>query len=267
VLRSRLFALPAAVLLTATLAACGGGSDSPSAEKTSASADKSTPTPTPEVAELTTEDFVARLTAAQDGVTSYDIAMTTTGAAASSATGSVDTADGKQDMAIKMSTAETGDIEVRMVGGMLYLNLAELSGGLFLQVDPNDPSNPFGAAFSTLGEDMSASAGIKNLEAALVSVTATGESEAIDGTDTQVYEVVVDTTKIAPELQTSLGADGAAALPETLTYTYWIDADDLIRQVAFDIAGTTTTTTFSNFGAGAPVEAPPADQITTEMPF
>jgi len=62
-------------------------------------------------------------------------------------------------------------------------------------------------------------------------------------------------------------AAAGVTLPATFEYTFWIGPDDLVRKMAFDLMGSQTEMTFSNWGAGAPVTAPTADQITTEDPF
>jgi hypothetical protein len=263
VLRTRLAVLPAALVLVGSLAACGGGSPA---------AQPSTPAPAtsssaPEVEALTAENIVARLDAAQHAVTSYDLTMTSTGVAAMEATGSADLADGKQNVSMVMSSPDMGEIEVRFVDGVIYLNMGPLTGGLFLKADPKDPTNELAAGFAGFEDDI-LGAEFKGMEDAITSVTATGEPEEIDGVQTQAYDVVIDTTKIAADVAEGLVTDGALdALPATLTYTYWVDADDVPRKIEYDIAGMTTTITMHNIGAGAPVVAPSADEITTEMPF
>ncbi|QGQ18472.1 hypothetical protein GC089_03390 [Cellulomonas sp. JZ18] len=262
----RLLALPAAVVLATALAACGGGSTTAESTPTTASSPSATPTPTPTVEALTAENAFARLTAAQKATTSYDMHLSMTGPAAMEMTGSADLADGKQNIVAIMSDPEMGPLEVRFVDGVLYLNMGELTGGKFLQLDPNDASNPLGAAFSGITESLGAN-DLTGMEQAFTSVTAVGEPEQLDGVEVQKYDIVVDTTKIAPEATQELLAEGLAQLPPTITYSYWLDAQDLPRKVTYDIAGTTTTMTLTNVNAGTPVTAPTPDQVTTEMPF
>ena len=263
VLRTRLAVLPAAVVLVATLTACGGGT--PAAEPSAPA--PATSSSAPAVEPLSVENVVARFDAAQQSVTSYDLTMTTTGVAAMEATGSADLTDGKRNVSLVMSSPEMGDFEFRLVDGIIYLNMGPLTGGLFVQADPNDPADEFAAGFAGFEDDILGTE-FEGMEDAITSVTAVGEPEEIDGVPTQPYDVVIDTTKIAADVAEGLLTEEALdALPATLTYTYWLDADDVPRKMAFDIAGTTTTMTMRNVNAGTPVVAPPADQITTELPF
>lgn len=266
---SRLLALPVGVVLVAALAACGGGSATAESTPTAASeaaTPTATPTPTPTVEALTVENAFARLSAAEAVATSYDVTLSMTGPEAMEMTGSADLADGKQNVAMVLPDPELGAIEVRFVDGILYLAMGELTGGKFLQLDPNDASNPLAAGFAGFADTVGGSQ-IAGMEQAFTSVTPVGGPEQLDGVEVQAYEIVVDTAKIAPEAGQELLAEGLAQLPPTVTYTYWLDAQDVPRKVVYDLAGTTTTMLMTNVGAGAPVVAPTADQITTEMPF
>ncbi|MBO3086257.1 hypothetical protein [Cellulomonas fengjieae] len=269
-MRHRLTAIPVVIVVAAGLAACStdNPSASPSPTATTASPTASaTPTPTPTVAELSAANFVERVSAAEAAVTSYDIAVSVAGPVAMDLTGSADLAGGKRNVAMTMSDPDMGSIELRMVDSILYLNLGEASGGLFLQLDPNDAGNPLASSFAGF-EDQILENGLAGMDQAVVSVTKVGAPEALDGTAVQAYEVVFDTAKIAPDAaQKLLENEGVPALPPTMTITYWLDAQDVARKTVYQLEGTTTTTHVTNLGAGAPVTAPPADQVTTEMPF
>ncbi len=265
---SRLLALPVGVVLVAGLAACGGGSataGSTPTTDTSASATP-TPTPTPTVDGLTVENAFARLSAAESVATSYDVTLSMTGPETMEMTGSADLADGKQNVAMILPDPDLGAIEVRFVDGVLYLGMGDLTGGKFLQLDPNDASNPLAAGFAGFADSIGGSE-LAGMEQAFTSVTPVGEPEQLDGVEVQAYEIVVDTAKISPEAGQELLAGGLAQLPPTITYTYWVDAQDVPRKVVYELMGTTTTMLMRNVGAGAPVVAPTPDQITTEMPF
>jgi len=266
--RTRLLAAPLTVLLAVGLAACGGGT--PSAESPTPTATRTTatptPTPTPTVEALSAENVLTRMAAAQAGITSYDLAMSVTGTTSMEMTGSADLAAGKRNASVVMSDPEMGGIEMRFVDGLMYLNLGELTGGLFLQLDPNDTSNELSTAFAGF-DDMLVKSGFEGTEQAVVSVTAVGAPETLDGVEVQAYEVVLDTTKFTPEATSELLEEGMAALPPTVTYTYWIDGDDVPRKTVYEINGAVTTLTISKLGAGTPVTAPAADQVTTDLPF
>ena len=115
-------------------------------------------------------------------------------------------------------------IEMRIVGGQMYINMGELTGGLFWQLDPTDTSNPLTASLSqTTGA--SATDSLAEILPALVSVTKSGAAEQIDGVSAQPYDVVVDTSKMAGAARPSSSPSAAAAgveVPKEITYTYWV---------------------------------------------
>lgn len=264
--RSRLVAAPVSLLLAASLAACGGGSPAADASAEPTRAQQESPTPTPTVEALGVQNVVARLTAAQSAVTSYDVVMSVTGATEMELTGSVDLAAGRRNVAMSMSDPDMGALEALFVDGVLYLKLGALTGGLYLQLDPNDPSDELAAGFAGLDEAITES-GFEGTEAAVVSVTPVGAPEMLDGVEVQVYDVVLDTAKFSAEAAGSLLEEGMAALPPTVTYRYWVDADDVARKTVSELNGSVTTITVMNLGAGTPVAAPAPEQVTTDLPF
>lgn len=262
--RRPLIAVTTAVALTTLLAACGGdpaASEQPVPTKAAATA-----TPTPTVEPLSAENVVARLEAAAAAQASYDVTMEVTGPTTMSATGSFQAVDGQENFAMRMNIPGMGDIETVFVGGLLYLKIPALLGDQYLQIDPNDASNPLAAEFAGIGDEVGGSA-VEGLEDAVTSVEKAGAPEQLDGVEVQPYTVVVDTTKLPADKVAELMPEGAPSLPPTITYSYWVDADDLLRKVRYELVGLSTTLTMTNFGTAAPVTAPPADQVTTEMPF
>ena len=79
--------------------------------------------------------------------------------------------------------------------------------------------------------------------------------------------VVVDLSKVTGTTRQTLddalkqATAAGATLPPMLTYHYWIDADGLVRRVAYDALGTSTQMTFSGWGEPVDIQAPKADQI------
>lgn len=265
---ARLLALPLSILLAGSLAACGGGSPSAedSLEPSPTQAQTPTPTPTPTIEALSAQNVIARLTAAQAAITSYDVSMSVTGAMTMEMSGAADLAAGKQNVMMSMSDPDLGPMELRFVDGMLFLKMAALTGDLFLQLDPNDTANELAAAFADIGDSITET-GFEGTEQAVVSVTPVGSPEVLDGVEVQAYAVVMDTTKFSAEATSDLLEEGMAALPPTVTYTYWLDSDEVPRKTVYELNGSVTTLIVRNLGSGAPVTAPAPEQITTEMPF
>lgn len=268
----RLLAVPTAVALLWALTACGGASSEaepkPSSTEASAVAEE---TPEEEAVEITSANFLQTIAAAQAEASSYDFTMTTTAQGQSmQANGSVQIADGgAQSLSMVMNMGDAGQMEVRMTGGLTYMNLGEMTGGKFLQIDPNDASNPLAAGLGDMTGELDPTQGLAGQEAAVTSVTKKGEPETIEGVEATPYEVVIDPSKLPEEQRAGLDEAAAAGIeiPTQFVYTYWIDAENLVRKMAFDLMGSQTEMTFLNWGSGAAVEAPAADQITTESPF
>ena len=80
----------------------------------------------------------------------------------------------------------------------------------------------------------------------------------VDGEQLEKYELTLDTTKMAGV--TAL-PDASAKLPATLTYTAWLDADNRMRRVVFDVSGVKATMKLSKYGEAVDITAPPAAQV------
>lgn len=115
-------------------------------------------------------------------------------------------------------------------------------------------------ADSAMAKDLSASAGqldparlYEEFDKAVTAVKHIGE-DTVDGEPMSKYELTMD-TKAIPDMPT-----GDAQLPDTLTYTAWLDAKDRLRKVTFELMGLQALVTMSNYGAPVAITAPPADQ-------
>jgi hypothetical protein len=115
-------------------------------------------------------------------------------------------------------------------------------------------------ADSAMAKDLSASAGqldparlYDEFDKAVTAVKHVGE-ETVDGEPMNKYELTMD-TKAIPDLPTD-----DAQLPDTLTYTAWLDTKDRLRKVTFELMGLQAVVTMSNYGAPVTITAPPADQ-------
>ncbi|GEA87880.1 hypothetical protein [Cellulomonas cellasea] len=265
----RLLAVPAAVALLWSLTACSGSTTEASTEPTTKPS--ATAEATEEAVEITQANFLQTIADAQAEASSYDFTMSTTAEGqAMAATGSVQVEDGgAQALSMVMELPEMGQMEVRMAGGLTYMNLGEMTGGKFLQIDPEDASNPLAAGLGDMTGEIDPTKALAGAEAAVTSVTKKGDAEDVDGVQATPYEVVLDPSKLPEEQRAGLDQAAAAgvAIPTTFVYTYWLDAENLVRKMAFDLMGSKTEMTFSNWGSAAPVTAPSADQITTENPF
>jgi len=266
----RLLAVPATVALVWALAACAGTA-APAGEEAGPTKTAAAPEATQSgTGEITAANLLETLTVAQKSAGSYDFTMSTSAEGQSiEASGSAVVTGDTQELAMTMTVPGAGDMEIRLVGGLMYMNMGEMTGGKFLQIDPSDASNPLAGSVGDITGELDPTKGITGQQAAITSVTKKGEPEQLDGVEAQPYEVVIDPSKLTgPEAdQLTEAATAGVTLPDTFVYTFWIGPDGLMRKMSFDLLGTQTVMTFSNWANGAAVTAPTADQITTENPF
>lgn len=117
-----------------------------------------------------------------------------------------------------------------------------------------DQDSAMGKELSSSADQLDPSRMYDEFDEALTDVKHVGP-EKVDGEDMEKYELTMDTKSI-PDLPT----EGAAELPETLTYTAWLDDQDRMRKVSFEILGMTAVLTMSKFDEPVEISAPPADQ-------
>jgi hypothetical protein len=270
-LSRRLVLGSSAVVLAAGLAGCGGTSAPPTSAPTSeapATTAAPSPSPTPTgVIELTADTFVGALTKGQASLSAmsarFEMEVASAGATMT-ATGAVRaTAGATPEMAMTMTVpGQATAIEMRMVGGIFYMNMGEATGGKYVAVNPSDPS--VGVPMPT---DVDPASSAKDLEGAIVSVTKVGQPAQVGGVLTQAFDVVVDLAKVTGTTRQTLdqalkqASPAGATLPPTMTYHYWIDAAGLVHRVAYDALGTSTQMTFEGWGEPVDITAPTADQI------
>lgn len=258
----------AAVAATLSLAGCSSASDDASSKPSgasSASAPADDTSSEAASAELTADNFMETVAGSMADDASYHTVMKTSANGTVAMTAEGDAAVKDDDIAMAMTMSSQGmDMEVRVLDGIWYMNLGELTQDKFIKVDPADDSNGMADSFAGVTDQMDPSASVKAMEDAVVSVEKSGAPEKLDGVDAQPYEVVVDTTKITGPMADTIKAAGDA-IPATFTYTYWIGPDNKPRKMIMDQAGTTTEMTMTDWGKKVTIEAPSADQIT-EMP-
>jgi hypothetical protein len=154
---------------------------------------------------------------------------------------------------------------VRVVDSLIYVNYGRGTDNKFFTIDPKDADNPLAKEFSGLLEQMDPATSYEPLTKAIATVRKRSGAPRIGGVRTIPYEVVVDTDKIAdlPALE-DIPKD---QLPETFTYVFYMDKDDLVRKMSFELEGTVMVMKYSDFGKMPVIKAPSASEITTTLPF
>jgi hypothetical protein len=251
-----------AVVLVVALAACGSGSAG------TARSTKSSNVSTAVLAD-------APMKAADAG--SARVAMTfvlpkgTPGTMAAS--GVVDFADNNMQMTMNMRDLAPGApevaYEVRMVDGVMYMNLGALAGsGLPAGTKPwikLDPSS-LGVSQSQLDQQQNPADFLDSL-AGIADIREAGH-ERIRGVDTTEYDGTVDLAqaldRAGPDVRSRL-QKALSAMEASVPVKVWVDGDGLPRrmEMAIDVQKMSMTMTmeFYDYGVKIDVAPPPADEV------
>ena len=279
--RRRLAVVAALSALTVTgLTGCGGDDSSspePQDPTTSAAAsdtpvesetatDEPTGTPTGEPTEpspstdisagdsLTADEFADVYEAAIEQATTADITIATSGTTALNGEGQIDFSENPPEIAATLEAAAFGgEADVRLVDGTFYLKLPQL-GPKFLRFEADDPSNPFGALFSS---SLDPSSLVDVLRQGVTEATLVGEEDGFDH-----YRVSVGSDAILAQYPAELRDTAASQLPDDVVYDMYVDGEGLLREVRFDLgAAGVTTQTYDDWGTDVDIVAPPPGQV------
>ena len=215
------------------------------------------------------KELLTRMKAAIAENESAHVAMEMTGdQAAMSGEGDVSYAGNQTAMQMTLQIPQMGssEVEMRMVDGVVYMAIPPLTPeGKFVRIDTNDPGSPFGDLGGVTQGDPLAT--FDAFDAGLEDVSYLG-TEDVDGEQLDHYVLTVDARKAAK----AQGERIQPGMPETITYDMWIDDEDLMRRIQFDLrqvegAGVTggMVMTMSDWGEPVSVEAPPARDLV-ELP-
>lgn len=242
----------AVTTITATaafgLTACSESTaDTKSTEHT---AESSAPAGSP----LTAENFAERVGAAQlkAGSVHTETTMNASGTTSTLSSDSVIT----DDLADLQMSMTGGQMDFRIVDGMIYINLGEITGNGFVAEDLFGESASQYSAFIEQGDPQKQ---METLAAAITDFAVGDETTELDGVEATEYTLTLNTKKM---LESSALADlEGVDLPETVEYVMYIGPDDLPRKLVSELAGSKTESTYSKWGEKVSVEAPAEDQI------
>lgn len=252
-------------LALSSLAACGGDdtkeSNAPSSPTTSASSTEDGQAPSAGET-IDPADFVALFEAGFEKLTTAHQTMTIdSGAGTMEGSGDVDYSQSPPAMAFTLRGALFGaeGMDMRLVDGIMYVQIPGMSAGKFVKFDLSDPSSPLGS----LGAQLDPREMFKSFEDGIDSVTFVGQ-EDVDGESLAHYSVVVDTAAVLDSLGQK--PPGGAPTADKVTYEIWLDGENRFRQMTAEMGSLgTMKMTVSDFGKDVSIEAPSPDQVT-EMP-
>ena len=259
--RRTLAALAAAPLLVTGLVACGGDDSEPEADASASDTSQAVAESDADAGDsVEPADFADRLA---DGFANITTAHTTMkgdfGTSSMSGEGDVDYSGDTPAVAMTMSSEVFGadDAEVRLVDGVMYLDIGGLTQGKFWKLDLDDPDSPFGA----LGSQLDPKSSVEVLEKGLKSVTYVGAEDSLDH-----YTATVDPQALVDHMGGAMGSEAAPSLPDSFEYDVWLDDENRVNKLTTTMGDVgSVEMTLSDFGAEVDIEAPPADDIT-EMP-
>jgi hypothetical protein len=267
--RRTLAALALAPLLTTGVVACG---DSDGDSGDAAATDSATPVAGAAGDELEAGDevepaeFIKTVTDGFEASTTAHLAMTMSAGAAGemSAEGDVDYTSTPPDMAMTMTMpAAGGEMDIRMVDGIMYMSMGDLTQGKFWKLDPSDPKGPLaGLGMTGMLDQMDPAKALASMEGGISSVTFEGEDGGLDR-----YELTIDMQELLKSMKTDLPPAAEGDVPESITYDLWLDDEGRFSKMVMDdlpVAGSTGSLemTVSGWGEEVSIEAPPADQVT-----
>ena len=148
-------------------------------------------------------------------------------------------------MDITMEMPGMGNIQMVMVDGNAYIAMPPMTEeGQFIQMPLEDIMGEDADEF-TNQVDMTSQ--WDDWEAGAQKVTFVGP-EDVDGETLNKYELLLDTTAIESE--------DTAGLPGELTYFVWLDDQNFMRQVTFEIEGAQTVMKMEGWGEPVDITAP-----------
>lgn len=261
--RLRFAAIPTAIAMSIALSACSGSdSDSKAPTKPDTAA-------VVKSGELSKDNFVARLTAAQQTARTSQLRMDIdAGGQKNVAAGAFRAGDSAKDSAVALKidgkASGLGTLDMRFVDGAFYMNFGEMTGDKFMKLALDGSGDAATDQLSELIDQVNPTAQLKQFEAALKSFKQAGADQTIDGVKATPFEIVLDTSKI--DGMTAAAKKAGNKLPATMTYTMFVGPDDLPRRITAKVVAMTFTLDYSKWGEPVDIKAPPASEISEKSP-
>lgn len=261
----------AAVLVAlAGLTSCSSSDDSTATDSSGGSSTSSSGSPSADASSPTAGEtldpatFVDDVLGSVEDATTAHLTMTTTGGSdAMTMEGDVDYSANPPEMSVTMTSSadSSQQIGLRIVDGVMYMQMAQLGNGKWLKMDLNGKNSPLGGG---LMDQMDPGAGLEAMQANIDDVTYVGE-EDVDGETLQHYRMKVR-SKAFMDLQGDLGTTGGAKLPSLITYDIWTDDAGMMRKTELAMGDLgSVTVEMSDWGEPVDISAPPDSDIM-DMP-
>ncbi len=206
--------------------------------------------------EVPPKEFIAQLKSpGMENMTSFtlDMDMQMEGQAVTMV-GKADMSGDAPAMDINMEVPGAGSIAMILVDGTAYMSMPGVTEeGQFVQLPLEQV---LGEDASELTNQVDMTSQWDEWETGAQKITFVG-AEDIDGESLNHYELLLDTT--------ALESQDAAGLPKELTYDVWLDDQNYMRQVSFEVQGAETVMKMDDWGQPMDITAPDPSSIV-EMP-
>ena len=249
-----LIVVPAVLGVTAC-----GKSEAPAASSTQAASSSASPTPTAGGPYKDKAAFIAALKAAAGTATTAHVDMKMD-AAGQQVTMAGDTKVDANNPAMKltMDMGSSMKLDMILVDKKIYMKgFPGIAEGKWAMLDTTSAE---GKQLASSLQQADPTKMYDQFDKAVTGVKYVGP-DTVDGESMDKYELTLDTASMKDEL----GAD-ASKLPDTLTYTAWLDGADHLRRVTFDVLGTKADMTMSKYGEPVDITAPAASD-TVKAPM
>jgi hypothetical protein len=201
---------------------------------------------------LTKENLVATMLAAMRDKQTAHMSMKI--GSSVSADADVRYSTDKTEMKMSMDMGSTKAV-VLLVDGVVYMQ--QSAGGKYVKIDKDTPG--MGSIVEQMS-GLSPDGSIAAMRGALKKVEYVG-SDTVDGAKVSKYRVSADTSAMAATLG---GTAGAGDLPKTVTYTLYVDKDQLMRRIDMTVAGQDIQMLVTDWGKPVDIKAPPASDVMSQ---
>lgn len=242
IVRVTTWMLTAVVALVAVVA-CGGDDET-------AGGDSAT-----ESGVLTEETFLDGLRDGIEATNSAHVELELDGPQQATMSADMDYQSRQPEIDMTMSGA-VGEMHLILVDGVGYLSSPELSGSDFLELDPQKDNGQLSQVVEEMVDAADLESQFEPWQAGLTDVEYVGQ-DSVGGTEATQYRITVDAEK-AYEAQ---GESIPAGLPETIEYGIWVDDENRMLKVQFEIAGTSATMNITGHDDDITIERPRKAQI------
>ena len=208
--------------------------------------------------ELTRDNFAAEIGEAMQAAGSVHSVMTSPEGVGLTGEGDQQIGESRADSAMSFKYYEDGHTtELRVVDQVLYLNLGEVTENKFATAELSNLSDPRLKPFQDLVDQTNLTQQFDDFGDAITALEKTDESDRIDGVDAQAYRVTVDSKRLA-----KANGQDPGSMPDSFTYTFFVDDDHLVRRMSLAVAGAGITINLTDWGEQVTIVKPPSSQIT-----